>query len=46
MTLIEIIFCVNSPDAVIDPWLKKLWEIFLEIIPLPVGKEIVSSSIK
>ncbi|CAB3983279.1 NADPH-dependent diflavin oxidoreductase 1-like [Paramuricea clavata] len=35
-----------GPDAVIDPWLKKLWEKILEIIPLPVGKEIISSSIK
>jgi hypothetical protein len=39
-------FYLNSPDAVIDPWLTKLWAKILEIIPLPAEKEIISSSIK
>ena len=39
-------FCFDSPDAVIDPWLSKLWGKILKIIPLPTNKEIISSSIK
>ncbi|XP_028408257.1 NADPH-dependent diflavin oxidoreductase 1-like isoform X2 [Dendronephthya gigantea] len=35
-----------GPDAVIDPWLNTFWETILQIIPLPYGKEIISSSNK
>ncbi|XP_070532421.1 NADPH-dependent diflavin oxidoreductase 1-like [Ptychodera flava] len=34
-----------GPDAVIDPWLKALWDIVLDLHPLPPGKEIISSDI-
>ncbi|CAH3041690.1 unnamed protein product [Porites lobata] len=33
-----------GPDAVVDPWLKQLWEKVLKMYPLPPGKEIISAS--
>ncbi|XP_077986666.1 NADPH-dependent diflavin oxidoreductase 1-like [Glandiceps talaboti] len=34
-----------GPDAVVDPWLKALWEKILTLYPLPDGKEIISADI-
>ena len=39
----NIIF-ICRPDAVVDPWLKQLWEKVLKMYPLPPGKEIISAS--
>ncbi|KAJ7339371.1 NADPH-dependent diflavin oxidoreductase 1 [Desmophyllum pertusum] len=35
-----------GPDAVVDPWLKQLWERVLRLYPLPPGKEIISASVR
>ncbi|XP_078382662.1 NADPH-dependent diflavin oxidoreductase 1-like isoform X2 [Oculina patagonica] len=35
-----------GPDAVVDPWLKQLWERVLRLHPLPPGKEIISASVR
>ncbi|XP_046844340.1 NADPH-dependent diflavin oxidoreductase 1-like isoform X2 [Xenia sp. Carnegie-2017] len=35
-----------GPDAVIDPWLKSLWEKILAKIPLPPGKNIMDFTTK
>ncbi|XP_068695868.1 NADPH-dependent diflavin oxidoreductase 1-like [Montipora foliosa] len=35
-----------GPDAVVDPWLKKLWEKVLRIYPIPPGKEIISANLR
>ncbi|XP_065830263.1 NADPH-dependent diflavin oxidoreductase 1-like [Oscarella lobularis] len=34
-----------GPDAVVDPWLKRLWDLLLRIYPLPNGLEIISDTI-
>jgi len=34
-----------SPDAVIDPWLRQLWEKLLFLYPLPPGVEPISDSV-
>lgn len=34
------------PDAIVDPWLKQLWEKILRIYPLPLGKEIISANLR
>ncbi|EDV28132.1 uncharacterized protein TRIADDRAFT_21380 [Trichoplax adhaerens] len=34
-----------GPDAVIDPWLKNMWEVILQIRPLPQGKEIINENV-
>lgn len=40
------LFNFYSPDAVIDPWLKSLWEKILTKIPLPPGKNIMDFTTK
>lgn len=40
------LFNFYSPDAVIDPWLKSLWEKILAKIPLPPGKNIMDFTTK
>ncbi|XP_058946686.2 NADPH-dependent diflavin oxidoreductase 1-like isoform X1 [Pocillopora verrucosa] len=35
-----------GPDAVVDPWLKQLWEKMLRIHPLPAGKDIISANVR
>lgn len=37
-------YFICRPDAVVDPWLKQLWEKVLKMYPLPPGKEIISAS--
>ena len=39
------VFLFFSPDAVVDPWLKRLWDLLLRIYPLPNGLEIISDTI-
>lgn len=34
-----------GPDAVIDPWLKSLWQKLLTLCPLPAGVEILNSDV-
>lgn len=34
------------PDAIVDPWLKQLWEKILRIYPLPLGMEIISANLR
>ncbi|XP_067017223.1 NADPH-dependent diflavin oxidoreductase 1-like [Acropora muricata] len=35
-----------GPDAVVDPWLKEVWQKVLQIYPLPLGKEVISANIR
>ncbi|KAK2553223.1 NADPH-dependent diflavin oxidoreductase 1 [Acropora cervicornis] len=35
-----------GPDAVVDPWLKEIWQKVLQIYPLPPGKEVISANIR
>ncbi|XP_044174557.1 NADPH-dependent diflavin oxidoreductase 1-like [Acropora millepora] len=35
-----------GPDAVVDPWLKEVWQKVLKIYPLPPGKEVISANIR
>ena len=32
-------------DVVVDPWLKELWEVVLQLIPLPPGLEIIPNDV-
>ena len=36
----------SRPDAVVDPWLKEIWQKVLQIYPLPPGKEVISANIR
>lgn len=36
----------SRPDAVVDPWLKEVWQKVLQIYPLPPGKEAISANIR
>lgn len=36
----------SRPDAVVDPWLKEVWQKVLKIYPLPPGKEVISANIR